>query len=298
MDLSLVVTVHNAPASVTNCLAGIQPALAGFTAELILVNDCSDEPTSALLREFAATAIQGKLNIRLLENERNLGYLRSANLGLGLARGKIIVLLNSDTVLPDCFAARILDCFASDARIGLAAPVASAGGNIRVPLPPGTSHADLNQLNQLFAAQPARYPELILPNGFCLCIRSNLLNEVGILGETYSPGFWEETDYGMRVRQAGYRTVLIDNLYLYHEMHASFATQDYSALTARNASIFARQWEPEYARLKKQFPPRKLRAQARAKLYSPLQRLLMFVRRNLAFLVQDVQKRTVLRQTN
>ena len=60
--------------------------------EFIIVNDCSDEGTTALLREYE------KMDERivLIENGKNLGLTKSLNLGLKQAKGRYIARLDSD----------------------------------------------------------------------------------------------------------------------------------------------------------------------------------------------------------
>jgi N-acetylglucosaminyl-diphospho-decaprenol L-rhamnosyltransferase len=94
IEVSVVVPSYNAAAFLESCLDSIyrQPPQRAF--EVLVVNDASNDETSEMVRRrFPA--------VRMLVNERNLGYARSSNRGIEAARGRFIYLLNSDVeVLP------------------------------------------------------------------------------------------------------------------------------------------------------------------------------------------------------
>ncbi len=71
--------------------------------EFVIVDDCSNDGSSELLREYASR--DGR--IRLLRNERNLDFVRSRNIGIGEARGPLIANMDSDDIaLPERLAAQ------------------------------------------------------------------------------------------------------------------------------------------------------------------------------------------------
>ena len=82
---------------------------------------------------------------------------------------------------------------------------------------------------------------------FCIAMRRAVLDEVGLLDEAYGIGFFEDDDYCRRVRQAGYRLVIADDVFVHHHLSASFAprgSEANDALMARNKGIFEERWGP------------------------------------------------------
>jgi len=65
------------------------------TLEIIIVNDCSTDDTSALIREHFSSQLRCG-GIKLLENERNLGQLVSRDRGAAAANGEILLFADSD----------------------------------------------------------------------------------------------------------------------------------------------------------------------------------------------------------
>lgn len=88
--LSVVVPVWNRKELVGTCLDSLRDALVGMDAELIVVDDASTDGAAELVRASFPEA-------RLLVNEENRGFARTANRGAREARGELILFLNSDT---------------------------------------------------------------------------------------------------------------------------------------------------------------------------------------------------------
>lgn len=304
--LSVVMAVYNAPEDVALCLNSIArhvfgPAPAAepettesqslelISLELILVDDASDQETAALLKMFAA---QYPNHVTLLRNPVNQGYLHTINRGMAETRGDIVVLLNSDTVLPQHFAARIRDCFAANLSIGIAAPICSDSATSTVRMRPGST---VEAMQERAEKIPPTYPTLIFPAGFCFCIRRAVIDQCGFMDTAYSPGYYEETDYAMQAHKKGWTCALIDNLYVYHRNNASFSPATASAHTARNAQIFHARWGSEYAALVAAHPRKAMKALMYARFYSPWELLCRRLIRCLANLIPQPSLRAKVR---
>lgn len=90
-DVAVVVVGLNARAFVRGCFASLQAAAwNGCTHELIYVdNGSSDGTVAAIEAEFPA--------VRVLSNDRNLGYCPAANQGARLANARYLLFINDDT---------------------------------------------------------------------------------------------------------------------------------------------------------------------------------------------------------
>jgi N-acetylglucosaminyl-diphospho-decaprenol L-rhamnosyltransferase len=99
IDTSVVVPTYNARHAVDACVQSVL-AQRPSNFEVIVVDDASADGTAAMVRQRFP-------QVRLVVNERNLGYGRSCNLALQQARGSSVLLLNNDTVLEDGALARL-----------------------------------------------------------------------------------------------------------------------------------------------------------------------------------------------
>lgn len=63
--------------------------------------------------------------------------------------------------------------------------------------------------------------------GFCLCLKTKVVKEIGLLDEQFGFGMWEDNDYCLRIRNAGYKLAIVNNSFVYH--YGSQTIQDFGA---------------------------------------------------------------------
>ena len=245
MKISVIVPVYNAKEDVRKCLESIKENFDFSDGEVILADDCSQEETFSYL-ETEATAYPDKF--MLIRNTENSGFPKTCNNGIARARGEIVVLLNSDTMIPAGFNKKIADCFDSDPQIAVASPIASYSGSYFIPLRDGETPDSMNKKIELLH-KPV-YPAIPTAEGFCFCIRRSAIEKYGALDEVYGKGFNEERDFSFRISQNGLRCVLIDNLYVYHKRHASFGNAERKKQLEANDRIFKERWGDSVAKEK------------------------------------------------
>lgn len=237
MKISVIIPVYNAKEDVEKCLESVKENFDFTDGEVILVDDCSQEETAAYLKKEAATNPD---KFTLIRNTENSGFPKTCNNGIAQAQGEIIVLLNSDTMIPVGFNKKIAACFDSDPLIAVASPIAAYSGSYFIPLRDGETVASMNdKIEQLH--KPV-YPSIPTAEGFCFCMRKHAVDKYGALDEIYGKGFNEERDFSFRMTQKGLRCVLIDNLYVYHKRHASFGSAERKKQLERNDKIFKERW--------------------------------------------------------
>ncbi len=250
--VDIVVCVHNALEDVRRCLASVEQHTAP-PYRLILVDDGSAPPTRDFLAEFA----RNRDHVLLLRHETPLGYTRAANQGLRHTEAAFVLLLNSDTVVTPGWLDRMVACAESHPRIGLVGPLSNTASWQSVPRVslgddwadnPLPDDLDLEAWAQAIGAQaPRLYPHMPFLNGFCLLIRREVLDQVGLFDETHFPqGYGEENDYALRARAAGWRLALADDAFVYHAQSRSYDHRRRRELSA-HADRMLRQLHPPEA---------------------------------------------------
>ncbi len=190
------------------CLPLTQAMLASLRAtlppalphEIILVDDGSTDGTREWLSTLADPAI------RVVLNERNLGYAGANNRGAALARGEFLALLNNDLVLAPGWLEPMLALFAhSGLNAGLV-------GNVQYAVATGAldhagiffdEHAKPAHLRTL-PATTSPYHEVPAVTGACTVIRRAVFQQLGGFDEAYHNS-GEDVDLCLRLRRHGLR---------------------------------------------------------------------------------------------
>ena len=222
--VDIVVPVYNAKPLALACLESVARHARG-DYRIVIVDDASTD--DSLAPELARFAREHERTV-LLTNAKNLGFVGTANRGMRHAGDRDVLLLNSDTVVSEGFLEGLRDAVYCRPRVGMCSPLSNNATICSVPefcsdnpLPPGMTLDDMAALVQRVSRKLR--PDLVTPHGFCLYLRADMLAETGLFDEEhFGKGFGEENDLGERAKAKGYRTVLADDVYVWHAGKASF----------------------------------------------------------------------------
>ena len=92
MQLSVIILNYNVRFFLEQCVASVQEALTNIDSEIIVVdNNSSDDSCEMIKMRFP--------NVKLIVNNSNLGFPKGNNIGVAVANGDYICILNPDTVV-------------------------------------------------------------------------------------------------------------------------------------------------------------------------------------------------------
>ncbi len=91
-SVSIIIVSFNTNHLTKQCLLSLVPGIENFQAEIIVVDNCSNDGSQAMIRSDFP-------NVRLLELAQNIGFGPANNRGAAVAQGEFLLLLNSDTVV-------------------------------------------------------------------------------------------------------------------------------------------------------------------------------------------------------
>lgn len=236
--ISLVIPVHGALPLLRECLLSISRHTAA-PYEIILVDNASDAATRRYLRS--------RRGARLIENARNLGFARAVNQGMRAARGTYIAWVNSDTRVTPGWLERLADVLKADPALAAVGPVTNRiAGAALVPVPAGFSPtaAKIDALGTAYALKNAgQVQEVHRLTGFCLLLRRSAVRSVGLLDERFGLGCYEDYDYCLRLKQAGYTLAAARDVFVYHSYHGSFKSDaGHREQLLKNRAIFIEKW--------------------------------------------------------
>ncbi|MHB1121604.1 MAG: glycosyltransferase [Ramlibacter sp.] len=242
--VSVVVLCYNNLALTQACLSTVEQRSFWPGLDLVVVDNASTDGTREYLRQFAAT----RPWVKLVLNDRNLGFAAGNNVGLAAASGEILVMLNNDTQVAPGWLHALWRHLARDPGLGMIGPVTNNIGN--------EAKIDVGY------SDPAAMPEWAVPytvrhSGqqtdcrvlafFCAALRRRVYEEVGGLDESFGLGFFEDDDYCNRVRAAGWRLAIAEDAFVHHHLSASFdqlKAASRQALFDKNKAIYERKWGP------------------------------------------------------
>ena len=237
---SIVILAHNGLAHTRRCIETVR-LLTDEPFELVLVDNGSTDGTAGYFRALAAA---GPL-VRVIANADNRGFPAGANQGLAAAAGRQILLLNNDTVVTTGWLDRLLRALHCDPAVGLAGPCSNrVSGPQQIPV----RYDDLGRLDgfawQWGRAHAGQVEEVGRLVGFCLLVRREVVERVGLLDEGFGLGNFEDDDFCLRARRAGFKAVIARDAFVHHVGGLTFraAGIDYDALLRANRERFWSKW--------------------------------------------------------
>ena len=212
LSVSIVIVSWNTREMLLDALRTVLP-FRDVRGEVIVVdNDSQDGSADAVAEEFP--------EVVLIRNERNLGFAGGVNCGLRAARGRFVLLLNTDTLLLRDALLQLLRYADANPRAGIIGPrVLNEDLSLQ--------RSRFRQPSLLNLALAATYLNKLLPNssffnrerlpevgadlstlvdvvsGCCFLVRKEVLDRVGLLDEGYFM-YAEETDLCRRAHEAGF----------------------------------------------------------------------------------------------
>jgi GT2 family glycosyltransferase len=225
--IDLIIPVYRGLAATQRCLDSVLAGAVPAEFEAIVVDDATPEPEIARFLDRLASDAR----ITLLRNDRNLGFVRSVNLGMAQHRDRDVVLLNNDTEVANDWLGRLSRSVHRSPDIGTASPFSNNATICSYPFDGWTGGVagtlGLAALDRLFAEVNAgKSVDLPTGVGSCLYIRRPCLEQVGEFdAERFGRGYGEENDFCLRAARAGWRNVLAADVFVFHEGAVSFAAE-------------------------------------------------------------------------
>lgn len=235
MACDIIIPIWNQFENTRNCLRHLVRN-AGHPYRLILIDNGSGRDTKRYLEDFAA----GRQNdIKLVRNENNLGFVKAVNQGLRISDAPYICVMNNDTAPGPRWLDNMIEFARTHKDIGLMNPLSS-----------GHLPRTIEEYSQMVGANnKGRYMEMNQCFGFCMLIKREVVDRIGLLDERFGIGGYDDTDYSMRAWQAGWRCASVHSSYVYHKEHASFdAMGDRRRLVSAGEEEYFRKW-PRHLRI-------------------------------------------------
>ncbi len=232
IDLSVVILNYNTAELLRQCLQTVLKSTLGlFTMEVIVCdNGSTDGSVKMLEKEFPG--------IILIKNGKNLGFAAGNNPGIRYARGRYVLLLNSDTEVPEDTLRKMItfmdetpDAGASTCKLllsdGSMDPACHRG--FPTPWAAFTYLVKLEKLfprTRLFGQYHQGYKDVATIHevdcivGAFFMVRSEVIRDVGVLDEAYFM-YGEDIDWAFRMRAKGWKIMFNPSVSILHKKKQS-----------------------------------------------------------------------------
>ncbi|MEC0093587.1 glycosyltransferase family 2 protein [Paenibacillus macquariensis] len=214
MDLSILIVNYNTCKLTLDCLQSVFASNTSYTFEVIVIDNHSiDSSVESISVEYP--------QVTLIANNDNTGFAKANNQGMEIAKGRHILLLNSDTVISDntletmiLFMDQNPSAGASGCKIILPDGTLDKACKRGFPTPSASFYYAFG-ISRLFPERPKfnqyqlghldpdeEYPVDCLVGAFMMVRRETML-QVGGLDETFFM-YGEDIDWCYRIKQAGW----------------------------------------------------------------------------------------------
>ncbi|RBN50898.1 glycosyltransferase family 2 protein [Flavobacterium psychrolimnae] len=94
MQLSVIILNYNVRYFLEQCVLSVENALKTIDGEIIVIDNNSSDYSCAMMKQRFP-------NVKLIQNNENLGFPKGNNIGVAQAQGEYICILNPDTVVAE-----------------------------------------------------------------------------------------------------------------------------------------------------------------------------------------------------
>ncbi|MEE2700052.1 MAG: glycosyltransferase [Bacteroidota bacterium] len=226
MQVSIIIVSYNVKYFLEQCLRSVQKATQNLEAEIIVVDNNSVDESAVMVRNKFP-------NVRLIHNDKNVGFSKANNQAITIAKGEFILLLNPDTLVEEnvlektvAFMQSTKDAgavgvhmvdgkgkFLDESKRGIPGFSTSLfkflGLHKLLPTSTTLNHYYLGNLDK------NKQHEVEVLVGAFMLIRKSVLDNIGLLDERFFM-YWEDTDFSMRIRENGFKNYYIGDVKIIH----------------------------------------------------------------------------------
>ncbi|MBU3093782.1 glycosyltransferase [Clostridium sp. CM028] len=218
---SIIILTYNNLIYNHKCVDSIRKYTKENTYEIIVVDNNSTDGTREWLKD--------QKDIKSILNDENVGFPKGCNIGIA-ASGKEndILFLNNDTVVTPRWLDNLKICLYSDDKVGATSSITNNCSNyqsVSVPYSDVKDMIPFAEANNV--SNPEKWEGKVRLVAFCMLIRRDVLNKIGVMDEQFSPGNFEDDDLCMRIIELGYKMMLCNDSFIHHFGSSSF-NKDYT----------------------------------------------------------------------
>ena len=205
-DLTILIVSYNTAGDLARCLDSLIEAPPRHSHEIVVIDNASHDGSAAVVSAREP-------HVRAIPLDANLGFARANNIGFRRTESDLVLLLNSDTIVPPGAIDRLITAMQSLPGAAVAGPrLVSRDGAVELSF--GRMMGPFAELRQKVLTRAAsrdrledmtsRTQEVDWVSGACLLVRRAAAESAGLLDERYFM-YCEDVDFCAAIRRRGGR---------------------------------------------------------------------------------------------
>jgi len=206
VELSIIIVSWNTVDLLDGCLASVMAYPPRREFEVIVVDNASTDGSAEMVRRCYP-------EVKLIENEKNVGFARANNQGIPRAVGRYVLLLNPDTEVRPEALETLIRFLEKNEEVGAAgARILNPDETLQHSCYPAPTlfnewlhlfHLDRQRRHGMETWDVVEPREVDVLLGACIMVRREALNDVGLLDENFFM-YSEEVDFCRRLQKKGW----------------------------------------------------------------------------------------------
>jgi GT2 family glycosyltransferase len=224
--ISIVLTTYNSEKVLAKTLEGIiEQDFPLNRVQLIVVDGGSKDNTLKIVKEFVEHYSKLFYDVKVVAHDKNYGVSKARNDGIRMNRGRYILVLDHDVIMPRDTLAKLLQYLESADKSVVAT----------IPLHNPTCKGVIGSWEYIIRKGRIWRTNAITS---CALVRRELFDEIGLYDETLGPPhtIYEDIELGARALSKGYKIHLLGTLEVIHET-CNEVSSETSTTTTRQSSV-------------------------------------------------------------
>jgi len=211
-ECDIILLSYESPGLLKKCVESIFKHTR-IPVRLIIVDNASKDPEVA--RYLHALESTENVAVQKLFNDENLGFAAGMNIGMKISEAPYLCLLNNDCEVTDGWLLEMMLVASSSSEIGIVNPQSNTFGSVPRENSSIYDHAVFLQKNS------EKYVEMGHAIGFACLVKREVIDRIGYFDEIYAGVCYEDSDFSLRAKDAGFVSVIAEGAYVFHLEQAS-----------------------------------------------------------------------------